>query len=464
MMSTLDLNSDSSSHGGPVQIFYRKPNAKRHPVVSHGEGIYLWDTTGKRYIDGSSGPIAVNLGHGNLRVAQAARRQMEQVSYASRFFFENSANEQLANLVTAHAGLGLERAFFVSGGSEATESAIKLARQYAVLTGQGSRWKVISRNPSYHGATLGAVAISGDFVSERMYSPLIRSMPKVGAPFTYRIPQGHTVQSYALTCADELEHIIEKEGEDTVLAFILEPVGGLATGALVAHDAYYRRVREICSRHGVLLIHDEVMSGLGRTGKFLASHYWPRAAPDIVTLAKGLAAGYTPLGAVLAPARMVEVIAEAGGFMHGYTYASNPLSCAIGLAAVSETLERHLPENAAAMGQRLDHHLREIQLRRRVLGDVRGRGLLMAIEIVKDRDTRQSFEADCQTIPRIVSLAMERGLLLYSRRTAEGKFGEWLMVAPPLTVTASEIDDIAHIIDDTLAAFETQVFSHVKSL
>ena len=289
-----------------------------------------------------------------------------------------------------------------------------------------------------------------------MYGPMIRPMPKVGAPFTYRIPAGHTAESYALACADELERAILQEGAETVLAFILEPVGGLATGALVACDAYHQRVRDICTRHGVLLIHDEVMSGVGRAGRFLASHYWPRAMPDIVTLAKGLAAGYTPLGAVLAPASMVDAIAQAGGFMHGYTYSSNPLSCAIGLAAVSETLERRLPENAAAMGRRLDGRLREIQQRRRVLGDVRGRGLLMAIEIVKDRGARETYAAHEQAIARIVSLAMDRGLLLYSRRTAEGRYGEWLMVAPPLTVTAQEIDDIAQIIDDALAAFEAQ--------
>ncbi|WP_197707247.1 aspartate aminotransferase family protein [Advenella sp. S44] len=444
------------SPGGPVQVFYQKPGAAQRPVVARAEGIYLWDTEGKRYIDGSSGPIAVNLGHGNARIAQAAQQQMKLVSYASRFFFENEPNRQLADLVTMHAGPGLERAFFVSGGSEATETAIKLARQYAVLTGQASRWKVISRNPSYHGATLGAVTISGDFVSERMYGPLTRPMPKIAAPFTYRIPQEHTIESYALACAEELERTILREGETTVLAFILEPIGGLATGALVAHDIYYRRVREICSQYGVLLIHDEVMCGVGRAGKFLASHYWPDASPDIVTLAKGLASGYTPLGAVLTSARMVEVIAESGGFMHGYTYSSNPLSCAIGLAAVSETLELGLAENAAKMGQRLESHLREIQRHRRVLGDVRGRGLLMAIEIVKNQETRETFPASEQAIARIVALAMERGLLLYSRRTAEGKFGEWLMVAPPLTVTSTEIDVIAQLIDDSLKAFEAQ--------
>lgn len=448
---------DRSGHGGPVQLFYQKPGAVRRPLVERGEGIYLWDTSGKRYIDASSGPIAANIGHGNPRVIEAANQQMRKVSYASRAFFENEANTLLADAVTALAGPGLERAFFVSGGSEATESAIKLARQFAVSQGQSGRWKVLSRNPSYHGSTLGATAISGDPVSEAMFGVMARLAPKVPAPFTYRVPEGHTPESYALECADALEDAILREDPQTVLAFFLEPVGGLATGALVAPDSYYRRVREICSRHGVLLVFDEVMSGAGRCGSFLAAHHWPDARPDIVILAKGLGAGYTPLGAVLASRHIVDVLAQAGGFMHGYTYASNPLSCAIGYAVVQETLGLKLMANAAAMGARLRERLQQIQLSSRVLGDIRGMGLLMAIEIVSDRDRKTIFSAQTRAIDRIVALAMERGLLLYSRRTANGMFGEWLMVAPPLISNAGQIDTIAGLIGETLAAFEEEV-------
>lgn len=452
--------STPSRRGGPVQAFYQRPGEARRPVVARGEGIYLWDTAGKRYIDASSGPIAVNIGHGNQRVAEAARRQMEAVSYASRFFFENEANSLLADLVTEHAGAGYERAFFVSGGSEATETALKLARQYAVVRGQPGRWKVLSRNPSYHGATLGAVAVSGDPVSERMYGPMFQAMPKVSAPFSYRLPAGHTVDSYAMACAHELEQVIRREGAETVLAFIMEPVGGLATGALVSTPDYCRRVREICTQYGVMLIFDEVMSGVGRCGAFLSAHQLPGAQPDLVTMAKGLASGYTPLGAVLAPAGLVDEVSAAGGFMHGYTYSSNPLSCAIGLAAVTETLERRLDANAARMGERLRTRLLEIQERRRVLGDVRGKGLLMAIEIVSDPHTKSIFPASADAIGKIVALARERGLLLYARRTAQGRYGEWLMVAPPLIVTAEEIDVIAQLLDETLEAFESGLPAH----
>lgn len=304
---------------------------------------------------------------------------------------------------------------------------------------------------------MGAVAISGDLVSEAAFGPMTRLMPKVPAPFTYRLPVGHTPETYAEHCANALEATIVREGPETVLAFFMEPVGGLATGALVAPDRYHARVREICSRHSVLLIFDEVMSGAGRTGAFLAAQHWPEARPDIVTLAKGIGAGYTPLGAVLASRAMVDALAEAGGFMHGFTYASNPLSCAIGHAVVSETVDRGLIPNAAAMGTRLRERLEEVQKSSGVMGDIRGKGLLMAIEIVADRDSKAILPARTMAIQRIIELGMERGLLLYSRRTANGLFGEWLMVAPPLIVDAQQVDTIAALIGDTLAAFEKQL-------
>lgn len=451
------LTDGYGARGGPVQLFYLKKGTPRRPAVDRGEGIYLWDTQGRRYIDASSGPIAANLGHANARVIEASDRQIRKVAYASRAFFENDANIELAEIVTRLAGPGLERAFFVSGGSEATESAMKLARQYAITQGQAARWKVLSRNPSYHGGTMGAIAISGDPVSEAAFGQMTRLMPKVPAPFTYRLPEGHTPETYAEQCAMALEETILRERPETVLAFFMEPVGGLATGALVAPDRYYARVREICSRHGVLLIFDEVMSGAGRTGAFLAAQHWPEAQPDIVTLAKGLGAGYVPLGAVLASRAMADALAEAGGFMHGFTYASNPLSCAIGHAVVSETVDRELIPNAAAMGTRLRQRLEEVQQCSGVMGDIRGKGLLMAIEIVADKDSKAILPASTQAIQRIVELGMERGLLLYSRRTANGLYGEWLMVAPPLIVDAQQIDTIAALIGDTLAAFEKQL-------
>jgi adenosylmethionine-8-amino-7-oxononanoate aminotransferase len=444
-------------HGGPIQTFFLKKGTPRRPTIARAEGIYMWDSDGRRYIDASSGPVASNLGHGNARVLEAMMAQARKVAYAYPSAFESEANVRLADLLTGLAGPGLERAFFCSGGSEATETAIKLARQYAVARGEASRWKVIGREPGYHGATLGALAVTGDPVSEGLFGPMMRVMPKVPAPFTYRLPPNHDPESYARHCAAALEETIRREGPETVLAFIMEPVGGLATGALVAPDSYHRAVREICDRHGVLLIYDEVMSGAGRTGKFLAADHWPEARPDLVTLAKGVAAGYTPMGAVLAPDRMVEAIVGAGGFLHGHTYTANPLSCAVGVAVVSEMIERELMANAARMGEVLRARLEALKAKSTILGDVRGKGLLMAIELVADKATKALLPPALLAPYRVVELAAARGLLLYSRRTANGKYGEWLMVSPPLIVTEAEIEEIVALIADTLTAYEAEL-------
>ncbi len=447
----------SAPHGGPVQLFYQGKDAIRRPIVARAEGIYMWDTDGRRYIDASSGPVVSNIGHGNPRVLAAMIEQAQKVAFASRTVFENEPNAKLADLITGLAGPGLERAYFVSGGSEATETAIKMARQYAVVKGEARRWKVIGRDPGYHGATLGAASVTGDPQAEKTFAPLMPVMPKVPAPFTYRLPPNHDADSYARACAGALEDTIRREGAETVLAFIMEPVGGLATGALVAPDRYYRAVREICNRHGVLLIYDEVMSGAGRTGSFLAAEHWPDGRPDLVTLAKGIAAGYTPMGAVLAPAEMVETIAESGGFLHGHTYASNPLSCAIGHAVVSEMLALDLMANAERMGAMLRARLEALKATCSILGDVRGKGLLLAIEIVANRETKVILPAKLKAVYRIIELGIERGLLLYSRRTADGKYGEWLMITPPLIVTAAQVDEIAGLIAETLQAYEGEL-------
>ena len=445
------------AHGGPIQLFYGPEPATPRPVISHASGIYMWDTDGRRYLDGSSGPVVTNIGYGNRRVLDAMMRQAQKVCYASRAVFENQANIDLADLVTGLAGPGLDRAFITSGGSEATEAAIKLARQYAVARGEPERWKVLGRNPGYHGATLGAAAVTGDPDSDALFGPGMLVMPKVPAPFTYRLPENHDIDSNARRCAAAFEEAILAEGPETVLAFIMEPVGGLATGALVAPDHYYRAVRDICDRHGVLLIYDEVMSGAGRTGSFLAADHWPDARPDLVTLAKGIAAGYTPLGMVLAPATMVDTVVASGGFMHGHTYSANPLSCAVGLAVVQEMMDHDLIANARDMGVLLRQRLQALMGASSIIGDVRGLGLLNAVEIVADRDSKAMFASETRAVERIIALAQERGLLLYTRRTAGGKFGEWLMLTPPLIVSPQDIEEIVSLLADSLAAFGREI-------
>jgi adenosylmethionine-8-amino-7-oxononanoate aminotransferase len=443
--------------GGPVQTFYLPRGTARRPAIARAEGIYLWDVEGRRYLDGSSGPVVSNLGHGNRRVLDAMHAQAERATFAYPGLFESEANVALADLVCELAGPGLDRAFFVSGGSEATEAAIKLARQYALAIGQPERVTVIAREPSYHGGTLGALAVTGDARAHEMFGPLLRAMPRVPAPLTYRVPAGHTVESHARACAEALEAEFARQGPHTVLAVIMEPVGGLASGATVAPDAYYEAVRASCDRHGALLIYDEVMSGAGRTGRFLGADHWPRARPDLVTLAKGLAAGYTPFGAVLAPDRVVDAVAGAGGFNHGHTYFTNPLSCAVAHAVVRETVDRDLIGNAARMGARLRERLQAIAARSRIVGDVRGVGLLMAVEVVADKTTKRMLPLPLVAPARLCALALERGLALYSRRTSGGAFGDWVMVTPPLIIDAAGVDELTAGLDAAVTAFEREL-------
>lgn len=443
--------------GGSVLGFYAKRGTPRPPRVARAEGIFLWDTDGRRYLDATSGAVVTNIGHHHPHVLAAMQRQAELVTFAYPRFFESDDSVALADRVCALAGVGFDRAFFVSGGSEANEAALKLARQYAVVTGQGTRSKVISRDPSYHGSTLGALAVTGDANTLDLYGPMIRSMPKVPAPLTYRIPGGHTAASHAMACADALEETILREGPETILAFIVEPIGGISTGAGVPPADYCRRVREICTRHGVLLIHDEVMSGAGRTGTFLASHHWPDAMPDLVTLAKGLAAGYTPLGALLVPNRIVDAIADAGGFVHGHTYFTNPLSCAVANAVVDVVEGEGLVARAAERGEYLLRGLRSLAERSPLIGDVRGRGLLTAIELVADKATKTSLPAAFNAPARLTEHGLAHGIALYNRRANRGAFGDFQMITPPLTIAEAEIDELIGTLEAALGDFQREV-------
>lgn len=443
--------------GGTVLGFYAPKGAPRPPRIARGEGIFLWDDAGKRYLDATAGAVVANIGHGNPRVLAAMTEQAAKVSFAYPRFFESEHNIALADRVCALAGEGFDRAFFVSGGSEANEAAIKLARQYAVVRGQVNRSKVISRDPSYHGSTLGALAVTGDANTLNLYGPMVRSMPKVPAPLSYRVPEGHTVASYEMACADALEQTILREGPETVLAFILEPIGGLSTGAVVSSAAYFERVRQICDRHGVLVIYDEIMSGAGRTGAFLAAHHWPASRPDLVTLAKGLAAGYTPLGCLLAPDRIVDTVAGSGGFVHGHTYFTNPLSCAVAHAVVEEVIRQDLVARSRDMGALLMARLKDIAARSPIVGDVRGKGLLTAIEIVADKATKRQLPTAFNAPARLTEHGLAHGIALYNRRANLGAFGDFQMITPPLTITEAEIDELAGLLEKSLADLADEI-------
>ncbi len=430
-------------------LFYQ--SRQRRPMLKEARGVYLWDVDGKRYLDGSSGAMVSNIGHGNERVLEAMRAQMDRATFGYRLHFENEPAETLAARVAALMPDGLDRVFFVSGGSEAVESAIKLARQHSVATGQGTRYKVIARHPSYHGGTLGALALTGYAPLTAPFAPMMQEMPKIPAPTTYLDRDDLSEAERGLRYAEMLAEEIRRQGPDTVLAFIMEPVGGAATGALVAPDSYYARIREICDEYDILLILDEVMSGAGRTGRFLAAEHWG-LRPDIVTLSKGFAAGYAPLGAMVADNRLVDPVLDAGGFVHGFTYAGNPLACAAGLAVLDEIVEQDLTGNAERMGAVLRARLEELMVRYDFIGDVRGKGLLLAFELVADRDTMRPLPARMNAHLRLVELAYERGLIIYSRRTRGGLDGDHFMVCPPLIVSEAQIGEILAVLDDSLAA------------
>jgi adenosylmethionine-8-amino-7-oxononanoate aminotransferase len=401
----------------------------------------MWDKTGKRYLDGSSGAVVSNIGHSNPNVLAAMRQQMEKSTFGYRLHFETEASENLAQKLDLLSPDGLERVFFVSGGSEAVESTIKLARQYALALGESQRWKVISRSPSYHGCTLGALAITGYTPLTAPFEPMMQMMPKIPAPRAYLDGLDADAVSTGHHYADMLEDCIQSEGSESVLAFVVEPVGGASTGALVPPAGYMERIREICDRHGVLLIHDEVMSGGGRTGRYFGSEHWA-AAPDLIAISKGLGAGYMPLGAMIAHHRIVETVLTAGGFAHGFTYAGNPLACAAGLAVIEEIESGGLLENTASMGELLKRKLYGLMERFAFIGDVRGKGLLLAFELVSDRTTMTPLPASFNAHEKLVNLAYEQGLIIYSRRTRDGTEGDHILVCPPMIVSVEQIDEI----------------------
>ena len=453
------MSADAEGHDMQrrMQHFITPLGAAPFPEIGRGDGVYLWDKAGKRYIDGSSGAVVSNLGHNNARVKAAMRAQADAVAFAYGRVWESPANRELADRLTRLSDWSFDACFFVSGGTEAVEASLKFARQWALARGESGRWKVISRMPSYHGSTLAVLGVTGDDDFGGPFKPMFVSHPKIPAPLSYRLPAGMSGEAYAMQCAQALEQRIEAEGAESVLAFIMEPVGGVSTGALVAPDAYYTMVRDICDRHGVTLIFDEVMSGAGRTGAFLAAHHWRACKPDIVVLAKGLSGGYAPLGAVLTSSEAVDALRRQGGFLHGHTYAANPFACAIGAAVLAELEERDLVANAAAMGAVLKARLEDMRMRRGYVGDVRGRGLLCAVEIVADKASKAMFSAETDAMGRIRALAMEEGVVFLSRRTSGGRNGEWLMACPPLISTADEIDALVDSLDRALQRFEREM-------
>ncbi|MFK8081690.1 MAG: aspartate aminotransferase family protein [Granulosicoccus sp.] len=426
------------------------------PQLDRADGIYMWDSTGKRYIDGSSGAMVSNIGHSNPSVLAAMRAQMDKSTFGYRLHFQTDTSEELAVRIARLSPEGLSRVFFVSGGSEAVESALKMARQYALAQGQAQRTKTISRYPSYHGATLGALAVTGYAPMTAPFDPIMKSMPKIPAPRAYLDDLDTDDPATGLHYANMLEEKILEHGPETVLAFIVEPIGGASTGALVPPAGYMQRIREICDQYGVLLIHDEVMTGGGRTGRFFGAEHWD-VSPDIIALSKGFGAGYIPLGAMIARNDMVEAVLDAGGFIHGYTYAGNPLACAAGLAVLDEIEQSNLMSNARQMGDALAGRLRALMDCYPLIGDVRGKGLLQAFELMANSVTKEPLPVAFNAHSRLVDIAYDNGLIIYSRRTRGGTSGDHFLVCPPLIVNEMQLDEIAHILQRSMEQLMSEI-------
>ena len=414
------------------------------PVAVRGEGLFLYDASGKRYLDASGGAAVSCLGHGHPAVREAIKRQVDRLGYAHTGYFTNEPQELLADELIAHAPHGLTRAFFVTGGSEATEAALKLARQYHLECGRPERRNFISRKFSYHGNTLGALSVSGHHARRETYLPLLGNVSHISACFPYRGKQdGETDESYGARVANELEAAILRAGAATVAAFIAEPVVGATIGAVAAVPGYFKRIREICDRYDVLLILDEVMCGMGRTGTLHACEQ-EGVAPDLLLLAKGLGAGYQPIGAMIVSEKIYQAIASGtGSFNHGHTYMGHAVGCAAALAVQQVIKDDGLLSNIQNQGLVLENLLLERFGSHPRVGDVRGRGLLRAIEIVEDRRSKKPFASTLKLHARIKQQAMAEGLICYpGGGTADGESGDHVLIAPPFNVTQSQIEEI----------------------
>ena len=424
------------------------------PVAVGGQGVEIFDAAGRSYIDASGGAAVSCLGHGHPDVIAALHAQAEKIAYAHTGFFTTEVAEALADRLIEQAPEGLSHVYFVSGGSEAIEAALKMARQYFVETGQPQRRHIIARRQSYHGNTLGALAAGGNEWRRAQFRPLLIETHHIDPCFAYRHQRpDETDQAYAARAAQALEDKILELGPETVIAFLAETVVGATAGAVPPVADYFKRVRDICDRHGVLLILDEVMCGMGRTGTLHACEQ-DGIAPDLMAIAKGLGGGYQPIGAVLLAERLFNAFANGSGFFqHGHTYMGHPMACAAGLA-VQEVIGRDkLLDNVQAMGRRLSRRLGERFGNHPHVGDIRGRGLFLGVELVEDRSTKASFDPKVRLHARVKREAMARGLMVYPMGgTLDGERGDHILLAPPFVVDEPTIDTIVERLGDAVDA------------
>ncbi|MEP2639411.1 aspartate aminotransferase family protein [Roseobacter sp.] len=433
-------------------VFARHSKSAPRKAV-RGAGVYMYDTDGRAYFDGSGGAAVSCLGHGDADVIAAVQAQVAQLSYAHTSFFTSDPAEELADRLVADAPGDLDKVYFVSGGSEAVEAALKLARQYFVEIDQPQRHRFIARRQSYHGNTLGALATGGNQWRKQAFAPIMTETSLIAPCYAYRGQRDdETPFDYGQRVANELETELLRLGPDTVIAFVAEPVVGATLGAVPPVEGYFKRIREICDQYGVLLILDEVMCGMGRTGTLFA-HEQEGITADIVTIAKGLGAGYQPIGAMMCTAAIHQAIADGTGFFqHGHTYIGHPTACAAGNAVVKK-LTAGLVERSATMGARLQDALVAEFGQHPHIGDIRGRGLFRGLEVVADRSGKTPFDPALGVNKQIKQTAMDNGLACYPMGgTVDGQMGDHVLLAPPFILEDHHIDEIVTKLKQTFDA------------
>ena len=434
----------NSYHHPNGHVFYRKLGHPR-PLISHGEGIYLYDSDGKRYLDGSGGPLVVNVGHGRKDIVEAMRAQASAAAYVHATMFTSQTVEAYAEALAPITNIQDPRFYFLSSGSEAIEASIKLARQIQMARGEQSRRLIISRTMSYHGMTLGALAVSGRTSLSGPFQDMLRDMPKVQHPYPYRREES------GQALAQCLEDAILEHGAENVAAFLAEPISGAGLGAIVPPLDYWPAIRHICDRYGVLLISDDVLVGMGRCGTWWGLDHW-NVQPDILVTSKGTAGGYFPLGFVATSLESVDAIqASLGDFNHGGTFSHHAVGAAAGLATLDIIQREELVANAANMGEYLGNCLLAALAPHPNVGDVRGKGLFWAIELVKNKVSKEPFPAADHMASRLQQEALERGLIVYySQGCVDGVNGDLLMVGPPLIIDAAQVDELVGLLSETL--------------
>jgi adenosylmethionine-8-amino-7-oxononanoate aminotransferase len=441
-------------HGYPRGFVLYRNLHKFFPLITHGRGVYLYDGEGKKYLDGSGGAAVVNIGHGVKEVAGAMALQARKAAYLSGLQFTHFPVEKLAEMVAQFLPFPGGKIFFLASGSEAIEAAIKLARQYWVESGKPKKSHLISLSPSYHGNTLAALSLSARKHYQETFRPLLLKSIKIPAAYCYRCPWDLAPPACRVKCAWELEKAIRRLGKENVAAFVAEVIGGSSTGASVPPKEYWKVIRKVCDQNDILLIADEIMTGAGRTGKWLACHHFG-LVPDIVVLGKGLTSGYSPLSAVAAKKSLLDpIFKHEKDFLHAQTFAHHPVGCAAALATLTYIQKHNLIDRCANVGEKLLAEL-QLLLSHKHVGDIRGKGLLIGVEFVADKKTKKPFPRKTKYVEQLVARALERGLILWPNiGHADGTNGDLVMVAPPFIITDKDIALNVERLEKTLSDME----------